>query len=100
MLFQDPGLAQDGADPGGGVLDVGSGVAGQGQHPVEVEDVFGVVPDGEVGVLDRADAHLPGRHGAFLVGELGTARVDHGAGAVHGLLQQGHELDRGAGSGT
>ena len=45
-----------------GVLQVRAGVAGQGEHPVQVEDVVRFVRStGQVGVLHRADPDRPAR---------------------------------------
>ena len=51
-----PGPAEDRPDPGGRVLQVGAGVAPEGDHPVPVEHVVAVPGGGQVGVLHRADA--------------------------------------------
>ena len=90
--------AEDRPDPRGGVLQVRTGVAGQRQHPVEVEGVPGVAGNREIRVLERADADR--------IGDLVTqVRVvvpvsDHLFGPLDRLVDESDQLDRFAGAGT
>ena len=95
-----PTLAEDRPDPRLRVLQVRAGVAGQGQHPVEVERVLGVVGHRQVRVLDRTDTDLAGDLGPLLLVQVGTVlRHDH-RGTLHGFVQQGHEPNRGTAAGA
>ena len=70
-------LAQDLADAGVGVLQVGAGVPGGLHHPLGVEDVVLLQPVGQVGVLDGSQGDVRG-------------------GVLLGLVEQAGQRDRAA----
>ncbi len=88
--------AQDRLDTGVGVLEVDRGVAVERDHLVQVELVVAGGGGRQVGVLDRADAHLGAALGDLLLGELllDVLLADHGGGALHGLVEQVDQPDR------
>ena len=93
------GLAQDGADPGVGVLKVDTGVAGERHHALDVEAVVLGARGRQVGVFHCSDADVLGdliQLGlAELVGLLGYGRASL---RYRGIEQVG-ELDGAAGAG-
>ena len=82
------GPPEDGADAGVRVLQVGPGVALEGQHPVPVEDVVAHALGGQVGVLDRADAERVGDGGLALGRQVARALLHGRRGPVDPLGQQ------------
>ena len=82
-----------------GVLQIGRGVALEGEHPAPVEDVVLDAVAGEIGVLDRADAHGAGDLLAGGRVELGVLLGDHLARALHRLVEQIEEAHRLAAAG-
>ena len=71
-------------------MDVGAGVAVEGQHPVPVEAVIARPVGRQVGVLDRADPHRAGRllqFGGRQLVLVGPAR-DHVPRPLNGLVEQ------------
>ena len=55
--------------------------------------------DRQVGILHAPDADHPRDVGPLLLGELGARLVDVGAGVLHGLVEEVHEAQGGAGPG-
>ena len=94
------GSTADRTDPRHRVLQVRGGVAGQRQHPVQVEHVVRVVCGGEVRVLHPADADVVGDRGALVLGQVRAQLVDHAAGLGHRFFQQRHQAQGGAGAGA
>ena len=90
----DADRAEDRADPGRGVLQVRPGVAGEREHPVEVEDVLRVVRHRQVRVLDAADTDLRRDPRAIGLGQVGARRVDVRPRLRDGLLDERHEPQR------
>ena len=68
------GAAEDRADAGVRVLQVGAGVALEGEHAVPVEDVVAHALGGQVGVLDGADAERARHRGLALGREVAASR--------------------------
>ena len=91
-------LPEDRPRPRVRVLEVHRGVALLGEHPVPGEDVVALAVTGQVGVLDRADAHRPGDLCLLGLVEL-RAFGDDGRGLRHGFVEQVGQLDRVAGAG-
>ena len=86
--------AEDRPNARGSVLQVGAGVAGESDHPFEVEHVLAVVRDRQVGVLDGSDADKRRDRGAGRFVEIGTGLVDDGSRLGDGLIEQGQESKR------
>ena len=90
----DAGAAEDRPDAGVGVLQVGRGVAVEGQHPVPVEDVVLDAVGRQVGVLDGADADRPGDCGPLLRSPGRGSSRPPPLGPLDGLVEQVDQLDR------
>ena len=90
------GPPEDGADAGVRVLQVGPGVALEGQHAVPVEDVVARALGRQVGVLDRADAERVGDGRLALGRQVARALLHGGGGPVDPLAQQVDEALRAA----
>lgn len=90
---------QDRPEPSGGVLQVRAGVAGQRDHPVQVERVARIVRNVQVGVLDGSDPDHPGDGDPLLRAQVPAVLVDHGRSTLDSLVEQGPQLQGGTTAG-
>ena len=72
----DSPLCEHALDARVGVLQIGRGVAVEGEHRFPVEDVVAGAVLRQVGVLHRTDANRAGDYGRFGVAELGILGLD------------------------
>ena len=91
--FSLPGFAKDALDADVAVLQVGRGVAGEGEHFVPGKGVVALAVGEEVGVFDGAEADDAGDLAALSFGEGGVFLGDDGEGALFGFVEEVGEPD-------
>ncbi len=93
------GFAEDAAGAGVGVLEVGGGIALEGEHLVPIEDVIALSVGEEVGVFDGAEADDAGDLASLGFVEVGAFLGDDGVGAILGFVEEVGQSDGIAGAG-
>ena len=87
------GFAENALDADAAVLEVGGGIAGEGEHFVPRESVIALAIGEEIGVFDGADADDLGDGAAFGFWESGIFFGDDGEGAFFGFVEEVGEFD-------
>ena len=93
------GLAEDTANSGVGILQVGGGVALEGQHGVPVKNIIIGSGFAQIGIFDRANTHLAGNHCDLLAAQIWVFFADQLLGSLYCFHQQIGQFDCAAGAG-
>ena len=86
------GFFQHALHAGVGVLQIGGGVAFEGEHVVPIEDVVAGAVFAQIGVFHGADADAAGDLGGGGVVQFGVFLFHQGGGALYGFIEQFDQL--------